>query len=45
MVNATNSDGNSSGTTDQGGKMVRNCKDEGSTARMNRLEIKKKWTI
>ncbi len=45
MVNATTSDGNSSDTTDQGGKMVRNYKDEGSTARMNRLEIKKKWTI
>ncbi len=45
MVNATNSDGNSSDTTDQGGEMVRNYKDEGSTTRMNRLEIKKKWTI
>ncbi len=40
MVNTTNSDGNSSDTTDQGGEMVRNYKDEGSTARMNRLEIK-----
>jgi hypothetical protein len=28
MVNATNSDGNSSDTTDQGGEMVRNYKDE-----------------
>ncbi len=41
MVNATTSDGNISDTTDQGGEMVRNYKDEGSTARMNRLEIKK----
>ncbi len=41
MVNATNSDCNSSDTTDQGGKMVRKTtKDGGSTARMNRLEIK-----
>ncbi len=38
MVNATNPDGNSSDTTSQGGEMVRNYKDEGSTARMNRLE-------
>jgi hypothetical protein len=28
----------SSDTTDQGGEMVRNYKNEGSTARMNRLE-------
>jgi hypothetical protein len=40
MVNGTNSDGNCSDTTDQGGEMVRNLKDEGSTTRMNRLEIK-----
>jgi hypothetical protein len=40
MVNATTSDGNSSDTTDQGGEMVRNYKDEGSTTSMNRLEIK-----
>ncbi len=40
MVNTTTSDGNSSYTTDQGGEMERNYKDEGSTARMNRLEIK-----
>jgi hypothetical protein len=38
MVNATNSDGNSSDTTDQGGEMVRNYKDEGSTARMKVLQ-------
>jgi hypothetical protein len=31
MVNATNSDGNSSDTTDQGGEMKRNYKDDGST--------------
>jgi hypothetical protein len=30
MVNATTSDGNSSGTTNQGGKMERNYKDDGS---------------
>ncbi len=40
MVNVTNSDGNSSDTTNQGGEMVRNYKDEGSTTRMNRVEIK-----
>ncbi len=40
MVNATNSDGNSSDTTEQGGDMERNYKNEGSTTRMNRLEIK-----
>ncbi len=55
MVNATNSDGNSSDTTDQGGEMVRNYKmeayvhlpeellsnkNDGSTTRLNRLEIK-----
>ncbi len=39
MVNATTSDGNSSDTTNQGGKMERNYKDDGSTTRMNRLEI------
>ncbi len=31
MVNATNSDGNSSDTTNQGGKMERNYKDDGSS--------------
>jgi hypothetical protein len=31
MVNATTSDGNSSDTTNQGGEMERNYKDEGST--------------
>ena len=31
---------NSSDTTNQGGKMERNYKDEDSTPRMNRLEIK-----
>ncbi len=41
MVNATNSDGNSSDTTDQGGEMERNYKDEGFSTRMNRLEIKR----
>ncbi len=40
MVNATTSDGNSSDTTNQGGEMERNYKDEGSTTRMNRMEIK-----
>ncbi len=44
MVNATNSDGNSSDTTDQGGEMVRNYKDEGSTTRMRDWRSKK-WTI
>ncbi len=39
MVNTTTSDGNSSDTTNQGGEMERNYKDEGSTTRMNRLEI------
>ncbi len=33
MVNAINSDGNSTDTTDQGGEMVRNYMDEGSTAK------------
>jgi hypothetical protein len=33
---------NSSDTTNQGGKMERNYKDEDSTPRMNRLEIKEK---
>ncbi len=42
MVNATTSDGNSSDTTDQGGEMERKHKDDGSTTRMNRLEINKK---
>jgi hypothetical protein len=42
MVNATTSDGNSSDTTGQGGKMERNYKDDGSSTRMNRLEIKRK---
>jgi hypothetical protein len=32
---------NSSDTTDQEGEMVRTYKDEGSTTRMNRLEIKR----
>ncbi len=41
MVNATNPDGNSSDTTNQGCKMERNYKDEDSTPRMNRLEIKR----
>ncbi len=45
MVNATNSDGNSSDTTNQRGKDGEKLQDEGSTPRMNRLEIKKKWTI
>ncbi len=40
MVNATNSDGNSSDKTDQGGKDGEKLQDEGSTPRMNRLEIK-----
>jgi hypothetical protein len=40
MVNATTSDGNSSDTTNQGGEMERNYKDDGSSTRMNRLEIK-----
>ncbi len=40
MVNATNPDGNSSDTTSQGGKMERNYKDEDSTPRMSKLEIK-----
>ncbi len=40
MVNATNCDGKSSNTTNQGGKMERNNKDDGSSTRMNRLEIK-----
>jgi hypothetical protein len=31
---------NSSHTTDQGGEMMRNYKDEGTTTRMNKLEIK-----
>ncbi len=31
MVNATNSDGNSSDTTNQGGEMERNYKDDGSS--------------
>jgi hypothetical protein len=39
MVNTTTSDGNSSDATNQGGKMERNYKDDGSTTRMNRLEI------
>jgi hypothetical protein len=39
MVNATNQDGNSSDTTSQAGKMERNYKDDGSSTRMNRLEI------
>jgi hypothetical protein len=34
MVNATNSDGNSSDTTNQGGTMERNYKDDGSSTRM-----------
>ncbi len=38
MVNASTS-GNSSDTTGQGGKMERNYKDDGSSTRMNRLEI------
>jgi hypothetical protein len=45
MVNATNSDGNSSDTTDQGGEMERNYKMMALPQRMNRLEIKKKWNI
>jgi hypothetical protein len=40
MVNSTTSDGNNSDTTNQGGEMERNYKDDGSTTRMNRLEIK-----
>jgi hypothetical protein len=39
MVNATTSDGNSSDKTCQGGKMERKYKDDGSSTRMNRLEI------
>ncbi len=42
MVNATTSDGNSSDTTIQGGEMERKYKYDGSTTRMNRLEINKK---
>ncbi len=34
MVNATTSDGNSSDTTNQGGKMERKYKDDGSSTRM-----------
>ncbi len=41
MVKATYSDGNSSDTTDQGGEMERNYKDDGSTTRINRLDIKR----
>ncbi len=40
MVNATTSDGNSSDTTDQGGKMERNLRMMALQTRMNRLEIK-----
>jgi hypothetical protein len=39
MVNSTTSDGNSSDTTGQGGKMERNYKDYGSPTRINKLEI------
>jgi hypothetical protein len=39
MVSATTSDGNISDTTNQGGKMERNFKDDGSS-RMNRLKIR-----
>jgi hypothetical protein len=42
MVNAITSDGNSSDTTNQGGEMERKYKDDGSTTRINRLEINKK---
>ncbi len=42
MVNPTNSDGNSSDTTDRGGKMVRNYKDEGSTAKDEQAGDQKK---
>jgi hypothetical protein len=45
MVNATTSDGNSSDTTNQGGEMERNYKMMALQQKMNRLEIKKKWTI
>jgi hypothetical protein len=38
MVNATTSDGNSSDTTNKGGKMEKNYKDDGSSTRMNRLK-------
>jgi hypothetical protein len=39
MVNATTSDGNSYDTTCQGGEMERNYKDDGSSTRVNGLEI------
>ena len=41
MVNATNSDGNSSDTTDQGGEMEGNYKMMALQQRMNRMEIKR----
>jgi hypothetical protein len=40
MVNPTNSDGNSSDTTNQAGKMERNSRMMALQQRMNRLEIK-----
>jgi hypothetical protein len=42
MVNATNSDGNSSDTTKSGKRDGEKLQDEGSTARMNKLEIKRR---
>jgi hypothetical protein len=46
MMESTTSDGNSSDTTNQGGKDgEKNYKNDGSTTRMNRLEISEKWTI
>ena len=45
MVNATNSDGNSSDTTNQGGEMERNYKDDGSSTRMKQTGDQEKWNI
>ncbi len=44
MVNATNSDGNSSDTTDQGGEMVRNYKMK-ALQQDEQTGDQKKWTI
>ena len=44
MVNATNSDGNSSDTTDQGGEMVRNYKMK-ALQKDEQTGDQKKWTI
>jgi hypothetical protein len=42
MVNVTTSDGNSSDTTSQGGKMERNSRMMALQHRMSKLEIKKR---